>query len=201
MYKTLIFDFDGTLADTIPTIVEEVKKEAKKRNIKVPPKKVWQTQSIYKTIKDAGISTIRSYFLYKKIKEEISPKLTKCKMFKNLPVIIRKLQKKYTVIIVSSGTTDTITKILEPYKLKIPIVTTNLNKVRALKTISKSYEDCIHIGDEVRDIKAARKAKMHVASVTWGLNNKKSLTQEKPNLLFEKPKDIENAMLFLGKHS
>jgi phosphoglycolate phosphatase len=52
-----------------------------------------------------------------------------------------------------------------------------------LKTFSLKPSDFLYIGDESRDIVAAKKAGVNVAAVTWGLNTPDVLLKENPNHL------------------
>jgi len=55
-------------------------------------------------------------------------------------------------------------------------------------------EDVIYIGDEVRDIEAARAAGIKIASVTWGYNLESILTENKPDYIVTQPRDLLNLM-------
>ena len=58
------------------------------------------------------------------------------------------------------------------------------------KTFSLKAEEMLYIGDEIRDIKAAKKAGIAVAAVTWGFNSRESLAAEKPDYLLDRPEDF-----------
>jgi HAD superfamily hydrolase (TIGR01549 family) len=64
-------------------------------------------------------------------------------------------------------------------------------KAKHLKAIRKTFslrqEEMLYVGDEIRDIKASRKAGVHVAAVTWGFNSRESLAAEKPDYLLDHP--------------
>ena len=51
-------------------------------------------------------------------------------------------------------------------------------------------EETIYIGDEVRDIEAAKKAGIKIISVSWGFNSAKLLQKAKPDFLINKPKEL-----------
>jgi phosphoglycolate phosphatase-like HAD superfamily hydrolase len=59
-----------------------------------------------------------------------------------------------------------------------------LNKTSALKKILKKNSlkavDAVYVGDEVRDIEAAKKVNVPVVSVTWGFNESDRLVKEGP---------------------
>jgi len=46
------------------------------------------------------------------------------------------------------------------------------------------------VGDEIRDITAARKAGMDIASVAWGYNTVESLKSHKPDYLIYEPSQL-----------
>ena len=48
----------------------------------------------------------------------------------------------------------------------------------------------LYVGDEVRDIEAAKKAGIRIAAVTWGYNSKKALEAYKPDYLVTKPEEL-----------
>jgi phosphoglycolate phosphatase-like HAD superfamily hydrolase len=45
----------------------------------------------------------------------------------------------------------------------------------------------VYVGDEVRDIVAARKAGVDVAAVSWGYNTREVLAKHEPDYLIERP--------------
>jgi phosphoglycolate phosphatase len=53
----------------------------------------------------------------------------------------------------------------------------------------------IAIGDEVRDIEAARSAGIACAAVTWGYAAPAALRAQRPDLLFERMDEIAPALL------
>jgi phosphoglycolate phosphatase len=64
-------------------------------------------------------------------------------------------------------------------------IITNILKRRHLEK-----EETCYIGDEDRDIEAAKKAGVKSAAVTWGFNTKKRLASINPDFLITKPSDI-----------
>ena len=60
-----------------------------------------------------------------------------------------------------------------------------------LKSILRNYKlhasEVLYIGDETRDIEAAKECNIPVASVCWGLNTKMALKQLDPDYLIDSP--------------
>jgi phosphoglycolate phosphatase len=61
---------------------------------------------------------------------------------------------------------------------------------RFLKMQALAGERVVYVGDEVRDIVAARKAGVGVASVTWGYNTRELLTKHSPDYVIERPEQL-----------
>lgn len=59
-----------------------------------------------------------------------------------------------------------------------------------LKTVRLKPEDVLAVGDEIRDIHAARAAGIRAGAVTWGYTAPARLAAEQPDYLFEAPADI-----------
>ncbi len=67
-------------------------------------------------------------------------------------------------------------------------------KVSKIKTIlhksGLSNEHSIFIGDEVRDIEAAKKANISAGAVSWGYNKIRSLEEKTPDAIFHNIDEI-----------
>ena len=67
-------------------------------------------------------------------------------------------------------------------------------KARYLKAIRKTFSlehsEMIFIGDELRDVRAAQKAQIPHAAVSWGFNSRESLEKSEPTYLFDKPEEL-----------
>jgi phosphoglycolate phosphatase len=51
-------------------------------------------------------------------------------------------------------------------------------------------ETVIYVGDETRDIEAAKKANVQVIAVSWGFNSPEALARENPNFLIDHPWEL-----------
>ncbi|NIP95581.1 MAG: HAD hydrolase-like protein, partial [Akkermansiaceae bacterium] len=67
-------------------------------------------------------------------------------------------------------------------------------KSKYLRAIARTFSlqppQMLYIGDELRDIRAARKANIAAAAVTWGLNSEESLAAENPRFLVRSPAQL-----------
>jgi HAD superfamily hydrolase (TIGR01549 family) len=61
---------------------------------------------------------------------------------------------------------------------------------RFLKDRALAGERVVYVGDEVRDIVAARKAGVEVAAVSWGNNTRALLTAHAPDYVIERPQQL-----------
>jgi phosphoglycolate phosphatase len=48
----------------------------------------------------------------------------------------------------------------------------------------------IYVGDETRDIEAARKIQIQVIAVSWGFNSREVLAEQKPDFLISHPSQL-----------
>ena len=104
----------------------------------------------------------------------------------------------YTIGIFSSNSKDIIMTFLEMHDLtifdfvhtspKIWSKNTGLNKLISQNHFER--DKILYIGDEIRDIHAAKKAGIKIAAVTWGYNSKKSLQRKKPNFIIDHPEEL-----------
>ncbi len=62
------------------------------------------------------------------------------------------------------------------------------------KTFSLKHTEMLYIGDELRDVKAAQKAKIPHAAVSWGFNSRESLAKANPTHLFDTPEEFLRLM-------
>jgi phosphoglycolate phosphatase len=75
-------------------------------------------------------------------------------------------------------------------------------KGKVIKKVLMKYkfseENVMYIGDEVRDIEAAREAGIRVVSVAWGFNTKKALKMSNPDLIITRPVELLSLDSFLS---
>jgi phosphoglycolate phosphatase len=72
---------------------------------------------------------------------------------------------------------------------------------RVLRRARVDSAQAIAIGDETRDIEAARSVGIACGAVTWGYAGRQALIARKPDLVFDRMDDIVHALIGIDTHS
>ena len=203
----LLFDFDGTLADSLDMIATIYNSLAKKHNYpSISAKKIEELRglSMKDIITQLPISKIKLPFLYAEGRGEFKKNLEFLKPFPGLSSVLSDLSKKYTMGIVTSNDSTNVKKFLLFHKLDyfdfIYSDKSLFGKGKIIRKVLKKYDfsknDVIYVGDEIRDIDAAREAGIRMASVSWGFNSKVILKSNKPDFLVDSPSQLASTAFF-----
>ncbi len=202
MKKIVIFDFDGTIADTLPTIIKILKSVMKDFG--------------YESIKQKEIEKLRSMSpldivthlkfpiwkvpkLITTTRNKLHDQIEDIDLFPGLEEVLLRIKFiGYKLAILSSNKKETLDKFLLKKQLLIfDFVQSEPNvfeKSRLIKNFLKrntvKKEEVIYVGDEVRDIEACRKSGISIIAVTWGFNKSTILKKFKPDYLVRKPEEI-----------
>ena len=207
--KIVIFDFDGTIANTFPIIKEVIKLLASRYGFKTPTEyqlNLFRSKQYQIIIKQLHIPLFKLPFLLQAGRKEMSLLLYKAKIFPGIKRCIQQLiNNHFTVGILTSNTKTNVEKFLNRYHIPIAIIYSEFNlfgKDKAINKLTKKYQwdkkQIIYIGDEVRDIEACKKAKIDIIAVSWGFNNKILLSKFYPTLIVKHPSEINR---YLSKPS
>jgi len=203
MTKTIIFDFDGTIANTLDSLIEIMNRLSKEfgfRKIKQEEVEYLREKTARQILKNLGISLIKLPFVVRKARKEINSQIEFLNPSVELLSAIQYLKdKNYKIGIVTTNTEDNVRKFLQANNLdKFDFFYTAKRVFGKDRTISKIINDMkldkstvYFIGDEIRDIKAGKKVGIKTIAVGWGFNTKEALSRESPDYLIESPKEIE----------
>ncbi|WP_414527460.1 HAD-IA family hydrolase [Nodularia chucula] len=209
--KVIIFDFDGTIADTVDalvTIANRLAVEFGYVQITSEELALLKNFTSREIIKYSGISLFKIPFLLKKVKGELKHKIHELKPIEGIDAALIELHNQgYRLGIITSNSQDNVTAFLENNQLEqlfdfiysgVTIFgkTTIINNVLRQKQIKT--EAVVYVGDETRDIEASRKANIKVIAVTWGFNSPEALAKQNPDFLIHKPSELLDVMAVLS---
>lgn len=196
--QRIIFDFDGTLANSLPVMIEIAEDML---GVTVTPKEVerYRNMTARAILKEVKIPLYRLPGLLVKGKGILRKRTKEIHIFKGLEEVIRALSREHTLYVVSSNGVGIINEFLVEHNIDdcFKAVYGNVglfSKAQALKKVMNregfSAEEAVYVGDEVRDIEAAKKVKLPIISVIWGYNGEQLINSYKPNFIAHNPKEI-----------
>ena len=195
MIKYIVFDFDGTLADTFDIIKTIVIKEYGAIDID------------FELVKELGAKSFLKQMnipLWKlpEMAFNVTSKLRNSKDIKLFPGIVdllNNLKNNYNIGIVSSNSKENIIDTLKIHNIEslfefVYSDSSVFGKHLVLKKMCSKYKinplEVIYVGDEDRDIIATKKIKIKTIAVTWGFNSKEKLSRERPDYIVDSPMQI-----------
>ncbi|MFP4122364.1 HAD hydrolase-like protein [Coleofasciculus sp.] len=205
--KVIIFDFDGTLADTfnaIALIANHLADDFGYKPLMASDIERVRNLSARQIIQESGLSLFKIPFLLKRIQSELHKDIESLNPVVGIPELLKALNNQEKVIgILTSNSTDNVKKFLAIHKLDcffnfIDSEPTIFGKSRALKRLIDYHDfqpsSLVYIGDETRDITASKKINIKVIAVTWGFNSADALINYNPDFLVKHPREVLNVI-------
>lgn len=202
-YRILIFDFDGTIADTLGEtrrIFNQMAPDFGLRQVEEHELDHLRHLSLKQLLAHLDIPKRRVPALISRGTGMMRGNLSQLKLIDGMPEVILELRRHVQSFgILTSNVTANVDLFLRNHGLREPFdfisstskLTGKAKHLRAIrKTFSLRPEEMLYIGDELRDVKASRKAGIPIAAVTWGFNSRESLEAERPDHLFSQPADF-----------
>ncbi|WPF90400.1 HAD-IA family hydrolase [Cyanobacterium aponinum AL20118] len=201
--KVLIFDFDGTIADSRITLVKIANELADEFGYDpVTESDIVRLSNL--SSKDVIIqSPIPAYkipFLLRRVKRQLNEHIAYLQPFEGMEEALSNLKKKGCYLgIITSNLGANVSLFLRKNSLDnyfdfVYSANTLFGKNKVInKAIDKHHllkDEVIYIGDETRDIEAAKKSNIKVAAVTWGFNSASVLKKYNPDFILNKPQEL-----------
>ena len=202
-YKTLVFDFDGTIADTLGEtrlIFNRLAPEYGIREVAEDELAHLRHLSLSALLDHLKIPKRRVPALIARGTGMMRGNITRLKMIEGMSEMLVELRRHVRSFgILTSNSTANVDLFLRTHGLRdqfdfISSTSKLTGKAKHLKAILKTFSlrpgELLYIGDELRDVKASQKAGIPIAAVTWGFNSRESLAASKPEYLFDRPVDF-----------
>ncbi|MBD2208671.1 HAD-IA family hydrolase [Calothrix sp. FACHB-156] len=199
----IIFDFDGTIADTVDALVSIANRLAVEFGyVQISQQELALLKNLTsrEIIKYSGISVFKIPFLVKKVKGELKNKIHEFKPIPGIKEALIQLKSQgYHLGIITSNSKDNVTEFLKINELDnlfdfIYSGVTIFGKKTIINNVLKQRQlkpqQVIYVGDETRDIEASKKANIQVIAVTWGFNSPEILAKQKPDFLIHHPSEL-----------
>lgn len=200
--KHILFDFDGTIADSEQVALCIMNEMAEKHGFRhVTPEDVdrLRRMTIADRFRELGLPLRKLPGWAKEYNELFQEAVLKVDPFPGMPELLAKLHEKgYGISILSSNAEDNIRRFLQRHNLGfIQDVRCShhvFSKDRMIKRLVRRYklrqEDVVYVGDEHRDVVACKRAGVRVIWVNWGFDGVEAVAPEKPDFIAEQPSDI-----------
>ena len=202
--ELIIFDFDGTIANTMAVAVDIINSlgiEFGFPQVDEDELRLLRDKTIPELMKISGLSWLQLPLFVKRVRDKFRESLDEVEPISQMPEVIRALHEQgFQLGILTSNTEEGVQAFLKNYELElfefIRAPDSIFGKSKSLKDIRKTYKlkrkDIVMIGDEGRDIEAAQKAKMDAVAVSWGFNSRQLLETHQPDLIVDKPEELLN---------
>lgn len=206
MNKTVIFDFDGTIADSFVVIKNILLNLSDEFGYKKPSDediKLLRKKHPKEIIKLLGLPYYKIPFLIHRLNKEIQKQIADIGPVPGIKEALLELKsEKYSLGILSSASKSNVSAFLKNNDIEVfSFIQTGIGifgKAPVLNQLLKRQKihknEAIYIGDEIRDIEAAKKVGIRVIAVTWGFNEKNGLKEYCPDILVDNPHQLLNSV-------
>ncbi|MEM9510996.1 MAG: HAD hydrolase-like protein [Cyanobacteria bacterium P01_E01_bin.35] len=205
--KAILFDFDGTIADTyqaIAIITNQLSSEFGYKALDQEELLLIKNLSSREIVKLSEISVFKLPFLVKRVRSELSKEIAQLEPIQDIhQVLIRLKELGFVLGIVTSNNQENVNIFLHKTKLAslfdyIYSGTAIFGKHRVLNQVIREHgldkSNVIYVGDETRDIRSARKSHIPVIAVSWGFNAAQILSEHQPDYLVNRPAELLGAI-------
>lgn len=196
----IIFDLDGTIADSFEFITDFLAKEKNNLNLDPIQKEQLRGMSMLAIARKLDHKWWKIPTLFIRGRRNMTRAMNKMQPFPGMPELIRKLHAEgHELFIVSSNSVNNIHKFLHhhnlhTYFLEVYGGISIFGKAPALRKLFKEQsietKDAVYIGDELRDIQASQAVNLRVVAVTWGFAEKNDLINLNPTALVDSPAEL-----------
>lgn len=202
-YRTFIFDFDGTLANTLEEsrrIFNQLATDYGLREVTEEELPDLRHMSLKELLNHLGIPKHRVPSLIARGTSLMRANIAKLPLIRGIGEVIPELRARSSSFgILTSNASTNVDLFLRAHGLRshfdfISSTSKLTGKAKHLRAIRKTFSlkshEMLYVGDEIRDVKASKKAGIPVAAVTWGFNSPEILSAENPEHLISHPTEF-----------
>jgi phosphoglycolate phosphatase len=206
--KVILFDFDGTIVDSVDVGITITNRLA--TTFGFPPfdqETLDQLKQLgsREALKRSKIPVWKLPFLIRRFTQELNREIPDLKLFPGMKETLLELkQQGYILGIVSTNSVKNIQEFLRVQNLTstFDLISASyalFGKSRLIQKIIRQRrlqpDQIYYVGDETRDIEAARKSGVQSIAATWGLNSVEILNENHPDFLINHPKELLHLLI------
>ena len=205
----ILFDFDGTLADSFSQSLAAYNHLAPRLNLKpAPPEQVSDMRKMGAgpLMRALGIPMWKLPRLMIAARAELQNRIQDVRPFPGIAAAIHDLAATGAkMAILTSNSRENVGTFLARHKLGdfldidagASIFGKGTRLSRLLKDLECAPSFTAYVGDTVPDIRAAREAGIIAVAVSWGYSDRSLLESENPDALVDHPEDLARVLLDL----
>lgn len=198
----VIFDFDGTLSDSgdwFISVIDDLAALFRFRTVQAHEVEMLRHKSSREVIQYLGIARWKLPFLAWYVRRLVGRNVGQIELFPGTPNLLEQIAALgVKIALVTSNSEDNARRILGPeHAARIDCYACGSSLFgkapkfrRVLKRMAVPAGRALAIGDETRDVDAAREVGMRAGSVLWGYAAEEALLRTKPDAVFREPQDI-----------
>ncbi len=202
MYKTIIFDFDGTLVDSKYIFVDVYNQIAGRYGyLRLDSENIHDLRklSIRERLKRMRIPLYHVPLISYLFLRKYGKALPQLECFEGIKTMLDELNRQgFTLAIISSNTKSNILNFLQSNQITaIQHVYTSRNlfgKHKVMNRLMKEFritpQEILYVGDELRDINSCRTAQVPIAWVSWGYDPQELIQQNPPDYYIHSPQEL-----------
>lgn len=200
--KAIVFDFDGTIADTFAIVVDialklnDVLKLVRKDEVNIED---FRNTSSADFIKRLNMPKYKLLYYFWQGKKLFGEKIEKVAIFPGMKDTLKTLKERgLKLAVVTSNSKHTVQKYLFSKNLdcfdivESPFLIINKSHVlrKVLKKLQVEPSEALYVGDETRDIDTAHRVGVKAVAVTWGYHFRELLVRFDPNYTIDAPEEL-----------
>lgn len=202
--KVVIFDFDGTIADTLNVGIEMYNEFAPLLNCRVLNNEDLEDLRCKRPqefLNEYGITRLKLSFLLFFARKKLKSRINQIRPIAGIEEVLRMMsgRKEIELGVLTSNSKENVYLFLRNNNLEdlfdfVYSYRSVFGKSRVIENMLRdreySREHVVYIGDETRDIEAARKSRVSIISVGWGFNHSSVLRTLNPDYIAEEPREL-----------
>lgn len=192
--RAAIFDFDGTIADTFEEVLRVLNSLATEFGYRpAAPDEVELLRRLppADVAKRLGVAWHKIPLIVARARKELGHSMPRVRPFEGIPTALAELRARGVEVgLLTSNNRRNVELFLQHHPIAFDFVSTGSglwSKHRRLAKLMKqrglTAPRTAYVGDEIRDIEAARTLGVHPIAVAWGYTNPELLAKQSPERL------------------
>ena len=205
-YRLAIFDFDGTLADSLPWVLramDDVADRFKFRRVREGELDELRHCDAGEVMRRLGIPRWKLPMIARYVRTRMAADVDQIQLFPGAGEVLDELVAAgLALAVVSANGEETIRKVLGPRARHVTAMAAGVSLfgkrgklLRMSRLAGIAPSDTIVIGDEIRDLNASKAAHMAFGAVSWGLTRPDALQAGGAETVFRHMADIPRMLL------